>query len=285
MRAAGSTQMDYNSGAPTAAFNQCSLCGKAYICHQCSASGYDANFNMHRHREVCASGGTMVPIDDFYSPSYRNSVYYQRLKNVALTGDYRRDLLAVAESQIGYVGGRSADRLDGSGGGKHTEYYWALSWEGNSEGDWCSEFASWCARQANIPFDVIHCSPSANPSSFGGTSYAWSDSVFGGGSYMPQPGDLMFICHTNELPPPTRSMDHTTIVESVSWDGDRVTVTVIDGNCNTPSGGTTMFTAPPGPWWATSWPRTIPELKNPLPEGSGRGSSQVKRLSDSNISS
>ena len=49
---------------------------------------------------------------------------------------------------------------------------------------------------------------------------------------MPQPGDLMFICHTNELPPPTRSMDHTTIVESVSWDGDRVTVTVIDGNCN-----------------------------------------------------
>lgn len=233
MRQAGSPEMDYNNGgANGAVFLSCELCNAAYICNQCSKNREDAAFNMHRHLEVCASGGTMVSIDEFYSPSYRSSVYYQRLKNVTLTGDYRRDLLAVAESQIGYVGGRSADRLDGSGGGKHTEYNWALSAYGESKGAWCSEFASWCARQANIPFDVLHCSAGASPASFGGAAYAWSDTVFAGGGYMPQTGDLMLVCHSNRAVSATDYMDHTTIVESVSWDGNTVTVTVIEGNAN-----------------------------------------------------
>lgn len=233
MRAAGSTQMDFNNGGAGGAFGMCDTCNVWYLCQQCAQYTADAGFELHRHQESCASGGTTVPVEDFYSPSYRGSLYYQQLKNVTLTGNYRQDILTVAASQIGYRGSSNSNQLDGSrGGGSHTEYNWALNFYGESDGAWCSEFASWCARQAKIPTSILHSSYIACPNNFGGTAHAWSDTVFAGGSYMPQPGDLMLICHSSRAVSPSDSMDHTTIVESVSQNGDRVTITVIDGNSN-----------------------------------------------------
>ncbi len=233
MRQAGSPEMDYNNGGANGAmFHSCELCNAAYICNQCSKNMEDAAFNMRRHEAVCASGGDMIPIADFCSPYYRDSVYHQRLKSVTLTGDYRRDILAVAASQIGYMEGDNETQLDGSYGGRgdHSEYSWFLS--GDSSGAWCSEFASWCARQAEIPSSILHTSYGACPDTFGGTAYAWSDTVFAGGGYMPQPGDLMLVCHSNRAVSTADAMDHTTIMESVSWNGDTVTVTVIEGNAD-----------------------------------------------------
>lgn len=234
MRRAGSTELDFNNGgASNAFFRMCDICNKWYLCQQCARYETDANFDQHRHREVCASGGLMAPVEDFYSPSYRGSLYYRQLKNVTLTGNYRQDILAVAASQIGYRGSSDPNQLDGSrGGGSHTEYNWALSFDGESDAAWCSEFASWCARQAEIPTSILHSSRGACPDDFGGTAYSWSDTVFAGGSYLPRPGDLMLICHSSRAVSTSDSMDHTTIVESVSQNGDRVTITVIDGNSN-----------------------------------------------------
>ena len=119
MRQAGSPEMDYNNGGANGAmFHSCELCNAAYICNQCSKNMEDAAFNMRRHEAVCASGGDMIPIADFCSPYYRDSVYHQRLKSVTLTGDYRRDILAVAASQIGYMEGDNETQLDGSYGGR-----------------------------------------------------------------------------------------------------------------------------------------------------------------------
>lgn len=231
MRPAGGTVVDLNNGGSSSGFcYMCDLCSQFYICQQCSQHSADAELLLHRHKAVCASGGTVAPMEDFYSPYYRGSVYHQRLKSVSLTGNYRQDILAVAASQIGYKEGSSATQLDGShgGGGDYSEYSWIFGED--AAGAWCSEFASWCARQANVPTDILHSSLSACADNFGGTAYAWSDTVFAGGYYSPQPGDLMLISRSGGAISTSDSLDHTTIVESVDWTGDTVRITVIDGN-------------------------------------------------------
>lgn len=236
MRQAGSTNADVDlnmGGSLSGGFFSCDLCHNAYICGQCSKDYYDARLTLRRHEAVCGTGEAMVPMADLCSPYYKNSVYHQRLKNVTLTGDYRRDILAVAESQIGYTEGNDKTQLDGSynGRGDYSEYNWLFS--DDAHGAWCSEFASWCARQANIPSSILGSSRGAVADQFGGTAYTWSETVFAGGSYMPQPGDLMLLCHSKRSDISTsKAMDHTAIVESVSQRGDQVTITVIDGNSN-----------------------------------------------------
>ncbi|MCD8214861.1 MAG: hypothetical protein LUC97_04345 [Clostridiales bacterium] len=59
-----------------------------------------------------------------------------------LTGDWRTDYVAVAESQLGYN-----EAADGS------SYFGA--WGDDPYQAWCSEFASWCGEQANIPSSII----------------------------------------------------------------------------------------------------------------------------------
>ena len=231
MRPAGGTVLDLNNGgSSTGFFNMCDLCSRFYICQQCSQHSADAELLLHRHKAVCASGGGLAPMEDFFSPYYRGSVYHQRLKSVTLTGNYRQDILAVAASQIGYKEGNNSTQLDGShgGGGNYSEYSWIFGED--AAGAWCSEFASWCARQANVPADILHSSLSACADNFGGTAYTWADTVFGGGYYSPQPGDLMLISRSGGAISTSDSLDHTTIVESVDWTGDTVCVTVIDGN-------------------------------------------------------
>lgn len=233
MRAAGGTSLDLNNGGSSSGFfNMCDLCDSFYLCQQCSQHSTDAALILHRHKAACASGGGLAPMEDFCSPYYRDSVYHQRLKSVVLTGNYRQDILAVAASQIGYMEGNDSTQLDGSrgGGGNYAEYNWIFGED--AAGAWCSEFASWCARQANIPTGVLHSSRTARADSFGGTAYTWGDTVFAGGDYVPQPGDLMLISRSGGSVSTSDSLDHTTIVESVDWTGDTVRVTVIDGNSN-----------------------------------------------------
>lgn len=59
-----------------------------------------------------------------------------------LTGDWRKDIIAVAESQLGYKGSDDGSTIFGA-------------WAGDAKQAWCSEFASWCACQAGIPETVF----------------------------------------------------------------------------------------------------------------------------------
>lgn len=59
------------------------------------------------------------------------------------TGHYVRDLIAVAQSQIGYM----EESLT------HRTVY--SDWAGQIGRPWCSEFASWCADQAGIPRTIF----------------------------------------------------------------------------------------------------------------------------------
>ena len=165
-----------------------------------------------------------------FSREYMSSKYYRQLQEVVLTGNYREDLLAVAASQIGYTEGSKEEQIDGSGGGRgdYTEYGRYMGSNGSA---WCSEFASWCARMAGIPSDILHSSRSASVETFAVPYYTWSETVFAGGSYTPRPGDLALFAW-NGTSPTAEYLSHTSIVKEVAISGDTVTVTVIDGNSN-----------------------------------------------------
>lgn len=169
-----------------------------------------------------------VNVND-YSESYQNSVYYQRLKAVTLTGSYRDDLLAVAESQLGYHESSDKSKLDGSGSGNgnYTEYGRFCGTNGTA---WCSEFASWCARQAGIPTSVLGTSASARASKFGGTYHPWSDTVYAGGNFQPRPGDLVFFAWSKSSLT-ADAKDHTAIFVSDDWrSSDSLVIYTLDGN-------------------------------------------------------
>ena len=61
------------------------------------------------------------------------------------TGKPSQDILAAAESQLGYIA--PAD------GAKYNRWYGAVN--GNYTYSWCQTFLSWCAEQAEIGTDVI----------------------------------------------------------------------------------------------------------------------------------
>ena len=75
--------------------------------------------------------------DGDFSREYRGSVYYDRLMEVQLTGDYRTDILAVAQSQLGYHEGDNLRQLDGTsqGSGDYSEYGYYF---GSAGSGWCS---------------------------------------------------------------------------------------------------------------------------------------------------
>ncbi len=90
-----------------------------------------------------------------HSDSYRQSAYYANLLEVELTGNYRKDIVAVALSQVGYHEGGSRSDTGGSSSGNknYTEYGKNFGLEGDS---WCAVFVWWCARQAGVQESVIH---------------------------------------------------------------------------------------------------------------------------------
>ncbi len=131
---------------------------------------------------------------------------YRSLWNAAIYGtDGSAEIVAVALSQIGNAGG---------------EPYW--SWYGfESRVEWCACFVSWCANEcgyleAGILPRFSSCS--------GGVQWFRERGLWRTGSYIPQPGDIIFFDWADDGQ--DGSPDHVGIVERV---GDGIVYTV-EGN-------------------------------------------------------
>lgn len=131
---------------------------------------------------------------------------YRSLWNAAIYGtDGNTDIVAVALSQIGNVGG---------------EPYW--SWYGfESRVEWCACFVSWCSNEcgyleAGILPKFASCS--------GGAQWFRERGLWQTGNYQPQPGDIIFFDWADDGQ--DGSPDHVGIVERVE-DG---IVYTIEGN-------------------------------------------------------
>ncbi len=97
-----------------------------------------------------------------YSPTgaYKSSIFYERLTDIKLTGDQRRDIVNVAISQLGYHEGNSRADFGGlnySGSGNYVEYNYANRETLDAGGSyyWCASFVTFCARQAGIPTSAV----------------------------------------------------------------------------------------------------------------------------------
>ena len=168
--------------------------------------------------------------------TYVGSVYYERLVQTDLTGDFRNDVIAIAHTQIGYhEGDGEADYGGGntSGTGDYSEYGRYMGSAGTA---WCSEFASWCIRMSGMPFQLVNSSNGANANAFtSGTSakyYSWQETIWGGGVYVPKKGDLILWVwsgFTGEYRYDS-SLSHTTILENYTIMEGNVSFSVVHGN-------------------------------------------------------
>jgi len=179
------------------------------------------------------------PVEDivlaYQSTTYMGSEYHKNLSAVALTGDYRTDIINIALSQLGYHEGDSAEDYDGKNASGSKDFSEYGRFIGTFGGEWCSEFAHWCARMAGVPTNILGVSRAAKVDNWikdtNAKYYTWSETIYGGGSYVPQPGDLLQWAWDLEDHTESDTLSHTSLFNGVTDNGDgTVTIHSIDGN-------------------------------------------------------
>ncbi len=136
-----------------------------------------------------------------------------------LTGVWADDVVAIAQSQIGYTESEKNFQYDEETDTQkgYTRYG---AWYGNEYGDWCAMFASFCLHYAGVP-------ESEFPEDAG--VYAWMTDLkklsryADAADYTPVPGDIIFFDNDGN-----KEADHVGIVEEVNSKGDKIKT--IEGN-------------------------------------------------------
>ena len=189
---------------------------------------------------ICATVLTVlsIPISaktvTYEKPSspYKNSVYYRSLTSVYLTGDERRDVIAIAVSQLFYNEGNSSADFAGfntNGDKNFTEYNYNYGkLDQNGDGTltygypWCAAFVSFCLRRAGVSASVapshVNCTTWLNLFKKGSSNYSY----YARGSYKPLMGDIVFYRSAST----SRASDHVGLV--IGTEGDRLFA--IEGN-------------------------------------------------------
>ena len=172
------------------------------------------------------------------SEEYKDTLYYDNLQAVELTGDGATDVIAVALSQLYYHEGNresEKDGLNGSGSKNFVEYNVLFGKLDNGEGNgysygyaWCAAFVNWCLRQARVDMDLtggmfVSCHAWRSwfvneGAKFGASYHDRTD------DYIPQKGDLIFYKSLSATH--SRSSDHIGIV--LKCEGGKVYA--IEGN-------------------------------------------------------
>lgn len=114
-------------------------------------------------------------------PSSVDAAIPEHLNTYINTGDQRKDILGVALTQLGYE----------ETGNNDTKYG---TWYGLPYNPWCAMFVTWCARQAEIPTDVLNRSAKADP-----RSGYFGISCFYSSQKTPSPGDLFFTTNNTHV--------------------------------------------------------------------------------------
>lgn len=165
-----------------------------------------------------------------YSEVYRASKYYTALTAYELTGDLGKDIVGIAETQLGYHEGDGEADMGGNntnGSKNFVEYNRMYGKLDNDEGNgvsygyaWCCAFVSWCLYHAGAPADSfiieVSCPRMMRYLSENGR-YFQSETALS-----PKAGDLIFFGSTDTSP------NHIGIVTHV----DKNKVHTIEGNKN-----------------------------------------------------
>ena len=101
--------------------------------------------------------------------AYNSAYSYDSSK---ITGNQIEDIIYIAETQVGYTYNNG------------TAYG---AWYGNTKGDWCAMFISWCANKAGIPTTIIPKTAGAGTFRNQAGTYHFKD------SYTPKRGDIVLF--------------------------------------------------------------------------------------------
>ena len=144
----------------------------------------------------CATPNNVIRVSAAYENTHTN------------TGNQAADIVAVAQTQIGYQEGSSNSNKYSAAFGVYNVA-------------WCAYFISWCAKEAGISGSIINRQGIASPFS----GYFNIPNTHGRSNYFPKPGDLVFYG-------PNSNGDHyhVGIVETVNKSTGYITT--IEGNTN-----------------------------------------------------
>jgi len=146
------------------------------------------------------------------------------------TGNMAADIVAVAQTQVGYLEGSLAGTVAGSNNlQKYGQWYDNnVDNIGVIRAPWCAAFVSWCAKEAGVPSSIVkyhaYCPYGVNWfKNQGRFQYAQSR----GGSYVPKAGDIIYFA-----PAGSSESSHIGIVRAC----DGYTVYTIEGNTSGQNG-------------------------------------------------
>ena len=131
----------------------------------------------------------------------------------ALTGEWRKDLSAVAQSQIGYTESSTDTMVNGAG--ETCGYTRYGAWYGDEYGDWNGMFLAFCLHYAEIPEDAVKASADVPEMLKTAQKKGFYKEA---GQYEPEAGDIAFL--------PDAQVG---IVTEVSTEGVSVTAGDING--------------------------------------------------------
>ena len=171
-----------------------------------------------------AQGSTLslereIPVSDIPNENY---AWKKTIAGLNLTGVWIKDLVLVAQSQVGYHESETCFIIDeNSVRHGYTRYG---HWLGMPYSEWCALFVEFCLEFANVP-------KSAFPRASG--TVTWKNALqniglYKNNSYTPVPGDLVFLHVNLENAAKTDAdqINHMGIITSVSGNG----ISTIQGN-------------------------------------------------------
>lgn len=138
----------------------------------------------HVHKLGCYSN----PEADVESPD----IWLRSISKAELTGNWRNDVIAIAESQLGYMESSQNYVVTNNGESKkgYTRYG---AWYGDPYGDWCAMFVSFCLNYADVPIELF---PQESDCALW-VNYLQSENynfyVAASSKYEPLVGDLIFF--------------------------------------------------------------------------------------------
>ncbi|MBR3753007.1 MAG: CHAP domain-containing protein, partial [Ruminiclostridium sp.] len=170
----------------------------------------------HEHEDACYV--------DLEADRETAAQWERTFSDVELTGEFPADVLAIAETQLGYT--ESKDNYIKNDEGRKLGYSRYGAWYGDPYGDWCAMFVSFCLHYAEVPDEAFPLEANCQRWIL---ELSQRDLYRTAGTYTPEAGDLIFF-NWDEQP----DSDHVGLVKEVALDraGEPVRIETIEGNCS-----------------------------------------------------
>lgn len=139
----------------------------------------------HTHTDDCYS---TVTSGDPSADVESQSDWERTMKDVELTGNWSQDVVKIAESQLGYTESTRNFITDEKGAAKGYSRYGA--WYGDTYGDWCAMFVSFCLHYAQVEGIPLEANCNRWVEALKQEKY---DLYREADTYRPLPGDIVFF--------------------------------------------------------------------------------------------